>query len=165
MKKIIKNKKGFTLIELLAVIVLLAIVGVVGANLIITRLNKAKVDTFVNDYNDIVKEVAAEMVNGNEECDDNATDTAAVKCKDKYDYSASDISLVVDSSDAGKVKITFCANGMKLTAASEDGTAAGTFKGINLQNDYQLSTGTDAKLKKLPTKVTKMTKHCLYGEY
>ena len=52
------KNKGFTLIELLAVIVLLAIVGIVGANLIITRLNKAKVDTMMTDFKDLQKEIA-----------------------------------------------------------------------------------------------------------
>ena len=59
------NKNGFTLIELLAVIVLLAIVGIVGANLIITRLNKAKADTVVNDFMDLQKEIAYKMMNDN----------------------------------------------------------------------------------------------------
>ena len=57
------KNKGFTLIELLAVIVLLAIVGIVGANLIITRLNKAKADTMVNDFMDLQKEIAYKMMN------------------------------------------------------------------------------------------------------
>ena len=54
----LNKNKGFTLIELLAVIVLLAIVGIVGANLIITRLNKAKADTMINDFMDLQKEIA-----------------------------------------------------------------------------------------------------------
>lgn len=57
------KNKGFTLIELLAVIVLLAIVGIVGANLIITRLNKAKVDTMMTDFKDLQKEIAYKMMN------------------------------------------------------------------------------------------------------
>ena len=57
------KNKGFTLIELLAVIVLLAIVGIVGANLIITRLNKAKVDTMINDFMDLQKEIAYKSMN------------------------------------------------------------------------------------------------------
>ncbi len=57
------KNKGFTLIELLAVIVLLAIVGIIGANLIITRLNKAKADTMINDFMDIQKEIAYKMMN------------------------------------------------------------------------------------------------------
>ena len=58
-----KKNKGFTLIELLAVIVLLAIVGIVGANLIITRLNKAKADTMINDFMDLQKEIAYKSMN------------------------------------------------------------------------------------------------------
>ena len=57
------KNKGFTLIELLAVIVLLAIVGIVGANLIITRLNKAKADTMINDFMDLQKEIAYKSMN------------------------------------------------------------------------------------------------------
>ena len=59
------KNKGFTLIELLAVIVLLAIVGIIGANLIITRLNKAKADTMLNDFKDLQKEIAYKMMNDN----------------------------------------------------------------------------------------------------
>ena len=59
----LNKNKGFTLIELLAVIVLLAIVGIVGANLIITRLNKAKVDTMMTDFKDLQKEIAYKIMN------------------------------------------------------------------------------------------------------
>ena len=59
----LNKNKGFTLIELLAVIVLLAIVGIVGANLIITRLNKAKADTMINDFMDLQKEIAYKSMN------------------------------------------------------------------------------------------------------
>ena len=122
MTRLIKNKKGFTLIELLAVIVLLAIVGVVGANLIITRLNKGKVDTFVNDYQDIVKEVSAAQIEGMENCDDNAT---TGKCSDskQIDYASSDISL----------KITYVESNMKTEIVAK---AKGTFAKIDLNKYY-----------------------------
>lgn len=139
MKKIIKNKKGFTLIELLAVIVLLAIVGVVGANLIITRLNKGKVDTFVNDYQDIVKEVSAAQIEGMENCDD-ITAGSTTKCSDskQIDYASSDISL----------KITQEAD-MKTTITAK---AKGTFAKIDLSKYYCDSDATscDTGKKKLP---------------
>ena len=137
MKKIIKNKKGFTLIELLAVIVLLAIVGVVGANLIITRLNKGKVDTFVNDYQDIVKEVSAAQIEGMENCDDNAT---TGKCSDskQIDYASSDISLTISQEADMKTTIT--------------AKAKGTFAKIDLSKYYCDSDATSCATgkKKLP---------------
>lgn len=124
MKKIMKNKKGFTLIELLAVIVLLAIVGVVGANLIITRLNKGKVDTFVNDYQDIVKEVSAAQIEGMDDCDDITTGSTK-KCSDskQIDYASSDISL----------KITYVESNMKTEIVAK---AKGTFAKIDLNKYY-----------------------------
>ena len=57
-----KNYRGFTLIELLAVIVLLAIVGIVGANLIITRLNKAKKDTYKKYLLDVSKDIESRII-------------------------------------------------------------------------------------------------------
>ena len=137
MTRLIKNKKGFTLIELLAVIVLLAIVGVVGANLIITRLNKGKVDTFVNDYRDIVKEVSAAQIEGMENCDDNAT---TGKCSDskQIDYASSDISLTISQEADMKTTIT--------------AKAKGTFAKIDLSKYYCDSDATscDTGKKKLP---------------
>ncbi len=120
MKKIMKNKKGFTLIELLAVIVLLAIVGVVGANLIITRLNKGKIDTFVNDYSDIVKEVSAAQIEGMTDCNGSSNTV----CSDYIDYATNDIDLTVKMSDGSDTIVTVKAN------------ANGTFKKINLEKYY-----------------------------
>ena len=120
MKEIMKNKKGFTLIELLAVIVLLAIVGVVGANLIITRLNKGKVDTFVNDYRDIVKEVSAAQIDGMTDCSASGT----TKCSDYIDYATNDIDLTVAMDENSKTTVTAVAN------------TNGTFKKINLEKYY-----------------------------
>ncbi len=123
MKKIMKNKKGFTLIELLAVIVLLAIVGVVGANLIITRLNKGKVDTFVNDYRDIVKEVSAAQIEGMTDCNvPNTTDDT--NCSDYIDYATNDIDLTVTMTDESNTQVVVKAN------------SNGTFKKINLEKYY-----------------------------
>ena len=141
MTRLIKNKKGFTLIELLAVIVLLAIVGVVGANLIITRLNKGKVDTFVNDYQDIVKEVSAAQIEGMDDCDDDATGPSAKKCSDskQIDYASSDISLKI--TQEGDMKTTITAK------------AKGTFSKINLAKYYCNPTDNDTACKgktKLP---------------
>lgn len=127
MKKIMKNKKGFTLIELLAVIVLLAIVGVVGANLIITRLNKGKVDTFVNDYRDIVKEVAAGQIEGTDDCNDETTDPNIKKCEGLYDYNSSEISLKVALKNTGTDYETEV-----VVKPAKDGT----FKKINLAKYY-----------------------------
>ena len=124
MTRLIKNKKGFTLIELLAVIVLLAIVGVVGANLIITRLNKGKVDTFVNDYRDIVKEVAAGQIEGTADCNDESTTT---KCEGLYDYNSSEISLKVTLKNTG----TYYETEVVVKPAEN-----GTFKKINLAKYY-----------------------------
>lgn len=137
MTRLIKNKKGFTLIELLAVIVLLAIVGVVGANLIITRLNKGKVDTFVNDYQDIVKEVSAAQIEGMNDCDDNA-DTGKCSDSEQIDYASSDISLTISQADDMKTTIT--------------ATAKGTFAKIDLSKYYCDSDATscDTGKKKLP---------------
>ena len=131
MKKIMQNKKGFTLIELLAVIVLLAIVGVVGANLIITRLNKGKVDTFVNDYQDIVKEVSAAQIEGMDDCDDSATDATTKKCSasNQIDYASSDISLKITQEE--NMKTTIIAS------------AKGTFSKIDLTKYYCNPTDTD----------------------
>lgn len=133
MKKIIKNKKGFTLIELLAVIVLLAIVGVVGANLIITRLNKGKVDTFVNDYRDIVKEVSAAQIDGLENCSQDGTKPTGstgncIKCSEKIDYATNDIDLTVTLDGDMKTKVTVKAN------------TNGTFKKVDLSKYYCDST-------------------------
>ncbi len=121
MKKIMKNKKGFTLIELLAVIVLLAIVGVVGANLIITRLNKGKVDTFVNDYRDIVKEVSAAQIEGMTDCD-------STTCSEHIDYATNDIDLTVKMDPESRTIVIVKAN------------TNGTFKKINLEKYYCNST-------------------------
>lgn len=135
MTRLIKNKKGFTLIELLAVIVLLAIVGVVGANLIITRLNKGKVDTFVNDYRDIVKEVSAAQIDGLENCsqDGNKPSGAAttdnyIKCSEKIDYATNDIDLTVTLDGDMKTEVTVKAN------------TNGTFKKVDLTKYYCDST-------------------------
>ncbi len=127
MKKIMKNRQGFTLIELLAVIVLLAIVGVVGANLIITRLNKGKVDTFVNDYRDIVKEVSAAQIDGMNYCNQEGTKVgtqAYEKCSDHIDYATNDIDLTVSMDDSSNTTVVVKAN------------TTGTFKKIDLSKYY-----------------------------
>ena len=137
MTRLIKNKKGFTLIELLAVIVLLAIVGVVGANLIITRLNKGKVDTFVNDYQDIVKEVSAAQIEGMDNCGGSST----TKCSDHIDYATNDIDLTVTMGSDMETKVTVKA------------AANGTFKKIDLTKYYCNPTDADTACKgktKLP---------------
>ncbi len=123
MTRLMKNKKGFTLIELLAVIVLLAIVGVVGANLIITRLNKGKVDTFVNDYRDIVKEVSAAQIDGMEDCDETSSESDK-KCSKYIDYATNDIDLKVYLQDDMSTVVVF--------KAKENGT----FKKIDLSKYY-----------------------------
>ena len=143
MKEIMKSKKGFTLIELLAVIVLLAIVGVVGANLIITRLNKGKVDTFVNDYRDIVKEVSAAQIEGMGNCNKDGSSTEKSpnneKCSDHIDYATNDIDLTVTMEDNMTTTVTVKAS------------TNGTFKKIDLSKYYCDSSTTgeyDCDLKK-----------------
>lgn len=147
MKEIIKNKKGFTLIELLAVIVLLAIVGVVGANLIITRLNKGKVDTFVNDYRDIVKEVSAAQIDGMTDCDEASSDENK-KCSKYIDYATNDIDLTVSMDTSSNTTVTVTAN------------ANGTFKKINLIKYYcsDKNTAGDGKCKTTGETRTKLPK-------
>ena len=109
------KNKGFTLIELLAVIVLLAIVGIVGANLIITRLNKAKKDTLVNNINDSVQSFAYSLVSDDtceqywESFEENGQTYYHLKLKDKsgnecnfnthYDI-PKEITVEVDSGDS-----------------------------------------------------------------
>lgn len=149
MKKIIKNKKGFTLIELLAVIVLLAIVGVVGANLIITRLNKGKVDTFVNDYRDIVKEVSAAQIDGLETCD-------KTSCPNKIDYSSNDIDLTVTI------------DGNMTTTVTVAASSTGTFKKVDLSKYYCNPTGSDTDCKdktKLPKGAKLSGKQTIIGTF
>ncbi len=145
MTRLIKNKKGFTLIELLAVIVLLAIVGVVGANLIITRLNKGKVDTFVNDYRDIVKEVSAAQIDGMTDC----SASGPTKCSDYIDYATNDIDLTVAMDSNSKTTVTAVAN------------TNGTFKKINLEKYYcsdETSSSSDGKCKASGESRTKLPK-------
>lgn len=154
MKKI--NKKGFTLIELLAVIVLLAIVGVVGANAIISRMNKGKADTFVNNYNDIMKEVSQSNVLGEfTGCNDAGTN----KCSSLFDYSASDYKVEATATDG---VITLTVEGI------------GTNANINLPKYYcstKMTTGagvckaSDESRKKLSSRVTSVDKTTIVGTY
>lgn len=108
------KNRGFTLIELLAVIVLLALVAVVGSNLILRRLNKGKTDTFLNTFSDIKKELTSKEVLGEE-----ATCNTKEKCSSLYDIPLSNFELLV-TKDAG-YKIVL--------------TGVGTFKNINLTEE------------------------------
>lgn len=137
MKKL--DKKGFTLVELLAVIVLLAIVGVVGANLILTRLNKGKRDTFINTYNDIKKEITNQVVLG----EDPICSTAAT-CATKYNISSADYNLTVADDGAGNYKITL--------------TGIGTFKNIDLSKATDCTSKTSATSCSLQTIIGTLAK-------
>lgn len=91
MKKI--NKKGFTLIELLAVIVLIALLGILGANVIVERLNKGRRDSFASTYNTIKKEIGNKIVM--EEDADCTSGAGATNCEAKYDINGANYQLTI----------------------------------------------------------------------
>ena len=90
MKKL--NKKGFTLVELLAVIVLLAIVATALAGAVFSTMNKAKRNTFITTYNDIVKQVMADSMQGEIKY---ISDSEQANLKTYYDLNDTDYYLVV----------------------------------------------------------------------
>ena len=132
MKKL--NKKGFTLIELLAVIVVLAIIMVIATTSITSAMNNARVNSFIDSYKMIKKEIKnRNALDGSGITDTTETivcdDTNSVdsdNCSDVYDISAADYSVKVTGDATNGYTIFFAVKGVtSVVSGTEKGPGVG----------------------------------------
>lgn len=93
-----RNKKGFTLIELLAVVVVLAIIGIIVVRNVSDALEQATKSSFESTHKILLKEVNNRIkqkelgLNVEIEC----SDYGLKKCSELYDISAEDYEMKVE---------------------------------------------------------------------
>lgn len=97
----IKNRKGFTLVELLAVIVVLAIIGVIAVRNVSDALESTTINSFKSSYDILLKDVKNRMKQENLGisvdivCDDSDLDDAN-NCSQMYEISEEDYKMKVE---------------------------------------------------------------------